>query len=124
MAVAFDESGNTGADLLNQDQPVFSLASTSISSDLAHHLLGITRTAQTREVKFVRLKKTATGRRRIVELLSAPELNGDNVRTTFFHKRFMVFTKIVYILIETVAHEDDIDLYKDGANIAMSHLHF
>lgn len=122
--IAFDESGNTGADLLNMEQPVFALASTSISRERADHLLAIVRTRQTREVKFSQLKRTETGRSRIINFLSSTELCSEYVRTTFFHKRFMVVTKIVDLLIETMAYEEGIDLYVDGANIATANLHF
>ena len=40
--------------------------------------------------------------------------------TTLFHKKYMVVTKVVDLLVENLAHEDGIDLYRDGANIAMS----
>jgi hypothetical protein len=122
--VAFDESGNTGSDLLNKEQPVFALASTSISNTEAERLLAPARTPQTLEVKFSRLKKTAAGRRRIIECLRAPRLTGANVKISFFHKRFLIVTKIVDLLVETMAHQDGLDLYKDGANIALSNLHF
>ncbi len=120
--VAFDESGNTGSDLLNQEQPVFALASTAISNVEADRLLAPVRTPQTLEVKFSRLKKTAAGRRRVIEFLR--ELTEANIKISFFHKRFLVVTKIVDLLIETMAHLDGVDLYKDGANIALSNLHF
>ncbi len=122
--VAFDESGNTGSDLLNAQQPVFSLASVHISRKLADELLDRIKTPQTKEVKFSRLRRSVSGRRRILEFLSSPELTSSNARTTYFHKRFMVVTKVVDLLIETIAYEDGVDLYKDGANIATSHLHY
>ena len=122
--IAFDESGNTGADLLNPQQPVFSLASVAISRVEADELLDTIRTPQTKELKYSRLKRNSAGRGRILSLLSSSKLTKKNARMTFFHKRFMVVTKVVDILVETLAHEDGIDLYKDGANIALSHLHF
>jgi hypothetical protein len=36
----------------------------------------------------------------------------------------LVVTKIVDLLVETMAHMDGLDLYQDGANIALSNLHF
>ncbi|MEQ6886229.1 DUF3800 domain-containing protein [Salicola sp. Rm-C-2C1-2] len=124
QVVAFDESGNTGSDLLNADQPVFCLASTSLSSSDADEILYAVRTAQASEVKYSRLKRSASGRGKILKLLADERLDGSNVKTTFYHKRFMVVTKVVDLLVETLAHRDGIDLYKDGANIALSHLHF
>jgi hypothetical protein len=122
--VAIDESGNTGSDLLSLEQPVFALASTGISVAEAASLVAHIRTPQTQEIKFSRLKKTPAGRRRILEFLSTPNLPIAGIKVTLFHKRFMVITKIVDLLVETMAHGDGIDLYRDGANIALSNVHF
>jgi hypothetical protein len=122
--VAIDESGNTGSDLLSPEQPVFALASTAISLAEAEGLLGRIRTPQTQEIKFSKLKKTPSGRLRILEFLRASELTNSAIKITLFHKRFMIVTKVVDLLVETMAHGDGIDLYRDGANIALSNLHF
>ena len=118
--VAFDESGNTGADLLNQHQPVFALASTCLSCEQANLILESLSTPQTREIKFSRLRRTGAGRRRIIEFLSCSSFGPANVITTLYHKKYMVVTKVVDLLVENLAYEDGIDLYRDGANIAMS----
>lgn len=39
MHLFCDESGNTGVDLLNVDQPLFALASTSLDSERAAELV-------------------------------------------------------------------------------------
>ena len=118
--VVFDESGNTGADLLNQQQPVFALASTCLSREQASLILEPLSTPQTREIKFSRLRRTEAGRRRIIEFLSCSSLDPENIITTLFHKKYMIVTKVVDLLVENLAYEDGIDLYRDGANIAMS----
>jgi hypothetical protein len=122
--IAFDEAGNTGADLLNSEQPVFALASVSLSHSEADEILASIRTAQTKELKFTRLRKSPSGRHRVVQFLLSHKLNSSNVRTSFFHKRFMVVSKVVDLLIETLAHRDGVDLYQTGAHIALSKLHF
>ena len=122
--VAFDETGNTGADLLRSEQPVFALASVSLSRNEADEIISGIRAAQTREVKFKRLRKSESGRLRIVKVLSSPKLTVDNVIVTIVHKRFMAVAKIVDLLFETVFYRAGADLYKDGANIALSNLLF
>jgi hypothetical protein len=122
--IAFDEAGNTGADLLRTEQPVFALASVSLSRSEADEILAGLRTAQTRETKFSQLRKSEAGRRRLLNFLSSPQLTSDRIITTFVHKKFMVVAKIVDLLTETLAHESGVDLHKDGANIALSNLHF
>jgi hypothetical protein len=36
----------------------------------------------------------------------------------------MVVTKVVDVLVETMAYRDGIDLYKNGVNIATANLHY
>ncbi|SRR6266545_2976943 len=120
--VAFDEAGNTGADLLNSEQPVFSLASVSLAHTEAEQLLSTIRTHQTGELKFSRLKRSESGRRRIRELLASPALSPENVALSLFHKRFMAVAKIVDLLIEPVAQRDGLSFYKQGLNLAYCNL--
>lgn len=122
--VAFDESGNTGADLLNQQQRVFVLASNNLSIHEAEELLSVVQTQQAAEAKFSNLRKSNSGKRRIIEFLQKATFHKGKIKTTFFHKEYMVITKIVDLIIENMAYIYGIDLYKDGANIAMSNMHF
>lgn len=108
IPIAFDESGNTGADLLNTDQSVFVLASVCYTE--ANQLLDLVFTPQSREAKFKRLKKSRAGERRVISFLQSEFVTAERVKINVFHKRYMVVTKIVDILIETIAHRDGIDL--------------
>ena len=65
--VAFDESGNSGANLLDSEQPVFVLASVHISDDEAANLID----TKSDEVKFSKLRRSATGKRKILKILVA-----------------------------------------------------
>lgn len=120
--VAFDEAGNTGADLLNTDQPVFSLASVSLTQAEADQLLSRIRTPQTGELKFSRLKRSDSGRRRLLELLASPSLGSENVALSLFHKRFVAIAKIVDLLIEPLAHRDGLDFLEQGFNLSYCNL--
>lgn len=122
--IAFDESGNTGADLLNEQQRVFVLASTDLSIQESKELLSMVQTHQASEAKFSKLKKSNAGKKKIINFLIAAKKIKNRIKTSFFHKEYMVITKIVDIIIETMAYRDGIDLYKDGANIATSNMHF
>ncbi len=53
--IAFDESGNTGSDLLDKEQPVFVLASVKLTAGQAKELKSIFKTNSS-ELKFNRLK--------------------------------------------------------------------
>jgi hypothetical protein len=56
------ESGYTGPDLINRNQPFFTLASTNLSEADARSLLTSCFGAGTQEVKFVKLAKSERGR--------------------------------------------------------------
>jgi hypothetical protein len=52
--------------------------------------------------------------------LSDPRLNKDRVRIDVYHKRYMIVTKLVDLVAETLIHDIGGDLYERGGNIAMS----
>jgi hypothetical protein len=122
--IFFDEAGNTGAALVDPAQPVFVLASVDYTPDEAGELLSIVHTPQAKEAKFTSLRKSAAGRRRLLDFIRSPLLTPSRAKTMVTHKRYMVVSKLVDIIEETLAHEAGIDLYERGANIALANLHF
>ncbi len=122
MRIFVDEAGNTGGALLDVDQPVFVHASNNLSESEAAAMLDLVRSPQTQEVKFSRLRRIPAGQRKILDFLRAFSAMAGRSKTTVFHKRYMVVTKIVDVLIETIAHQFGQDLYRQGRNIAMSNL--
>ena len=117
-----DEAGNTGANLLDPEQPFFVLASNDLSDEEANSLLEHVRLAQGAEPKFSTLRRRPEGIARVIRLLADPRLNGYRVRVSVFHKRYMVVSKMVDLVAETLIHHIGGDLYERGANIAMSNL--
>ena len=117
--VGFDESGNTGPDLLNEAQPVFVLASISLDEGTVASLLGV---PSGREHHSVRARQTRAGRERMLELLSATELEASTVKVAVMHKPFMATSKFVDLLVEPVAARLGIDLYRQGLHLALSNL--
>ncbi len=122
--IFFDEAGNTGAALTDPAQPVFVLASTDMTNEEAEVVLARVRTAQAREAKFISLRKSDVGRRRLLELIGSGQLDPQRIRSIVMHKRFMVVTKLVDIIEEPLAHASGIDLYERGANLTLSNLHY
>lgn len=116
--VAFDESGNSGAHLLDAEQPAFVLASVRLSDAEAAEVLP----ARTNEYKFATMKRSRAGQRGILSALSSSLLTSDSFLVSGTHKRYLALTKMVDLLIEPLAHRDGIDLYSQGANIAMSNM--
>ena len=120
QTVAFDESGNSGANLLDSEQPVFVLASVYITDGETANLI----LPNSDEMKFSKLKRSSKGRRKILDILNSELLSKDKVFVSGFHKPFMVITKMVDLLIEPMLYESGIDLYKRGVNIAMANMLF
>jgi hypothetical protein len=120
--VAFDESGNTGQNLIDEAQPVFTLASVSMGDAEAASLLNQVKSGNAGEVKFARLRGNKAGQRRLLRLLSSPLLNVSTVRVGAYHKSFMVTTKMVDMLIENLLHNHGFNLYMKRGNLAMANL--
>ncbi|TSA40445.1 MAG: hypothetical protein D4R63_06125 [Methylococcaceae bacterium] len=124
--IAFDESGNTGGTgLLDENQPVFVLASCNYTEQEAENLLKENvYTHQTTEAKFAKLKKSNAGQDNVIKFLSEIAKFPSKIKLMTYHKQYMVVTKIVDMLVEELARKDGIDLYKKGMNIAMSNIFF
>lgn len=117
-----DEAGNSGANLLDPEQPCFVLASNDFSREEAESLLEHVRSAQGAEPKFTTLKKSRGGVAKLIRFLADPRLANERVLVDVFHKKFMVTTKLVDLVAETVIHHIGGDLYERGANLAMSNM--
>jgi hypothetical protein len=118
--IYFDESGNTGQDLMNADQPWFVLSGVGIGEHDSLALLSDMNVKNFREIKFGSLRKSSQGRRALIQFYQS--FDPASVRLSAFHKKFMVTTKMVDELVEPLAKVRGIDLYKRGANLAMSNL--
>ncbi|MDD2725523.1 MAG: DUF3800 domain-containing protein [Methylovulum sp.] len=124
--IAFDESGNTGGNgLLDQNQPVFVLASCRFSENEAKNLLTeYIYTHQTIEAKFTKLKKSNAGQKSLIKFLNEIAKSPNEIKIMIYHKQFMVVTKIVDMLIEELAYKKGIDLYQNGTNVSMSNMFY
>lgn len=117
-----DEAGNTGANLLDPEQPFFVLASNDFSAAEATALLDHVRSPQGGEPKFSTLRRRPEGIARVIRLLADPRLSKERVRISVFHKRYMVVSKLVDLIAENLIHHVGGDLYERGGNIAMSNM--
>lgn len=124
LIVAIDESGNTGQNLLDNSQPVFVLASVCFTEEEAKALRGILSSGQEKEIHFNNLIRSNSGRQRIKQFLRSPLLIQNRVKLFVVNKPFMVTSKIVDLLVETLYFRKDINIYRYGANIAMSNLYY
>lgn len=120
--IFFDESGNTGQDLLNPDDPIFVLASCSFSLTQEEELFRHFRRFQGGELKFSKLRKYPSGQRSILEFLTDPILSCETASAYWIHKSHMVVTKYCDMVLEPSMREFGIDFYEQGMNIALSNL--
>lgn len=120
--IYFDESGNTGSNLLDPDQPVFTLASCIFSEEESERLLKLIDSNSPHEAHFKNLRRRKSGQDGIVRLMSSKLINVKRVKISLFLKEFMIATKIVDILIEHMMHLMGEDLYLNGRNIALSNM--
>lgn len=120
--IYFDESGNTGSNLLDSDQPVFTLASCVFSQKESEQLLKLLESNSPNEAHFKNLRRRKSGQDGIVRLMSSKLIGVNNVKINIFLKEFMITTKIVDLLIEHMMHLMGEDLYLNGRNIALSNM--
>ncbi|MFF9286414.1 DUF3800 domain-containing protein [Streptomyces griseosporeus] len=118
-----DESSNSGQNLLDPDQPVFTLAGVHLSDELAGSIVDEVRSQLPRtqgEPKYGSLARSSVGRKALKRAFgSLPE---GSVRSFLMDKRFMVVTKLVDVLVEPLADADGLDLYEDQRGLALAEL--
>lgn len=118
--IYFDESGNTGQDLLNPDQNIFVLASVKFTKEQSNSLKKIF--DQDEELHFVKLKNSQKGRSQIEMFLNHTLIDENNIMLSFSDKHYMTVTQIVDQLIEPILFNEGKDLYRNGMNIVFSNL--
>ncbi|OHX36315.1 hypothetical protein BJL95_11105 [Methylomonas sp. LWB] len=122
--IFFDESHNTGAHLLDANQPIFTLASVDYNSDECSELLLLVLSHQASEGKFSSLQGSEAGRRKILDFIRSPIHSEKRVKTMIVHKHFNVVTQLVDIIEATLMRWDGIDIYKNSGNIVLANLHW
>lgn len=122
--IFFDESGNTGGNLLDPSQPFFTLSSTCISKIDALKALELIGSKSPTEAHFKTLKRRKSGQDGVIRLLESKFINDENVKIFLIDKKYMLTTKIVDILIETWSFNRGLDLYINGQNLALSNLYY
>lgn len=110
--IYFDESGQTGTNLLDQDQPFFAIGSTDfneLEADalLRRHFGG----RQGKELKANRLLGQVRGRREYLAFLKELGSQPERVCGARIHKRFTVVAKMVDHLVEPFMRDQGYDFY-------------
>jgi hypothetical protein len=121
--VYFDESNSTGENLLDPSQPVFSLAAINVQDNLAAALVNDVVAQLPKghgEPKYTTLAKTGRGRAALLGCFR--KIPSDGARFYVAHKRFMIESKMVDLLIEPRAYRDGYNMYEDGAAVALANM--
>lgn len=126
--VFLDESGWTGEDLANVDQPVFVLATLQIEEDEARELKATLFSGiQAPELKHSLLGSRASGQRRVLGFLNHMQADANLASRVHFwlvHKEFALATKMVEWVLEPSVHKAGLDLYRNGGNLGFANLFY
>lgn len=121
--VFFDEAGNTGDNLLDINQPTFTLASHDLTLEEVNHVLKpLYSIVKSNELHFKNLAKRPRYQKELVALLNNDILKGNRSFTYIVHKEFSIIIHIVDRLIEHVMYMNGIDLYQQGQNLTMANM--
>jgi hypothetical protein len=121
--VFFDEAGNSGDNLLDADQPLFTLLSHDFDEKEAALLLKPIRMASNaKELHFKNLKKYSKTQKAILECINHELIMPDRAYYYTSLKEFMVVAHIVDQLVELVLNDGGIDIYKGGVNLSTANL--
>jgi hypothetical protein len=121
--VFIDECGYTGEDLLNREQPVFVLASVNLPESVClEYKQEYFSRIRSQELKHSRLCRRNAQQDMIIQFIKDLGGRSDSVFFDYSHKKYMLATKLVDLIIEKLAYDSGIDFYEEGLNIAFSNL--
>ncbi|MBY5378925.1 DUF3800 domain-containing protein [Rhizobium leguminosarum] len=112
--IYFDESGQTGTQLRDAQQPYFCVGSTDLSDDASRDILLASFPRQTvGEIKAQNVLSRASGRRQFLKFCEALASQPDRFCFVKINKRFGVLSKMVDNLVEPVVRAGGYDFYKN-----------
>lgn len=124
IKIFLDECGYTGSDLLNEDQPIFTIATHNIKESECLELKNkFFDRIKASELKHVNLGKRSSQQNMVIDFLKYITKNDYKVKTSVIHKKYVLVCKMVD-MIETALNEDGVDLYDKGGNIALANVLF
>lgn len=121
LTVYMDESGFTGEDLLNTAQPFVHVSTTLDDGEALQICNEYFRGFQGPELKHKTLSRRPNGRARVQNFIADMRATG-KFTSWICHKEFAALTYLVDLWVEPAMHQDGIDLYKDGANLALCNM--
>ena len=119
MNIYFDEAGNSGQNLLDNDQPIYVLVSHNFTIEEAESILSPLKT-DSDEIHFSKIKKYPKYQKPIEEILNNPEINYDRIKIAYYNKKFALCAHLVDQLVETTFYHHHLEYYEGGLNIAFA----
>ena len=117
----FDESGYTGPDMTNKEQPFFVLASIRMSDDeIACMKKDIGYDEWGKELHFNSMYTNYLGRVMLDKIFNHPLMNANHVLPSFADKRYCIYCNIVNMLVETMYYNKGINLYEGAKNLVLA----
>lgn len=121
MNLYFDESGNTGNNLIDIKQLYFCLASNNFTEEEATYLLSYIQT-QSDEIHFKTLIKSAKHRDSLVKLFDDDLIAKNRIVFNYADKAFALIYRLVDKLIEPFYNNCKLDFYIDKDNVQFGYL--
>jgi len=121
--IYLDESGYTGPNLTNREQPFFVLASVNFTESEASELrdeffAGV----KTKELKHKSLSANAKQHNMVLAYLEYLGHNPDRFKLYAVDKEFAAVTKVIDYFVESAAHAVGEDIYSNGHAFAMANM--
>ena len=117
----FDESGYTGPDLTNIEQPYFTLASIKMNDDeITHMKKDIGYDKWGKELHFKNMYTNPQGRTMLGKIFNHPMMNENHVLPSFANKRYCIYAHVVNMLVETMYYNNSLNLYEGAKNLILA----
>ena len=124
--VYFDESGWTGADYTNDEQPLFVIGCHWFSQESCEELEKVILAKfHGKEPKFSKIIKTNSGQALLddtIRLLTTKSTDSEGFSAYVVHKKSALVRKFVLDCIEPVLNGAGIDMFKDGLSVSYANL--
>ena len=117
----FDESGYTGPDLTNSEQPYFVLSSIRMNVDeIALMKKDIEYDVWGKELHFKSMYTNHLGRTMLDKIFNHPLMDANHVLPSYADKRYCIYANIVNMLVETMYYHNGINLYEGARNLILA----
>ena len=123
VTIFSDESGYTGPNLTNRDQPYFVLATISFEEHEAKTIRDrFFSSVRTQELKHSSLVRNSKQHHMVLQYLKYLQSCQHRFKLYVVDKEFAAVTKVVDYLVESAAHQMGLDIYSNGYALRMANV--